>query len=90
VGSADDRPNIIFILTDDLDYASVQKMPQITSLLTDQGTSFQEAFVSYPIYCPSKATILTALYCHNHNVLGNKRPVGASRSSTTRGSRRVP
>ncbi|MDQ3911355.1 MAG: sulfatase [Actinomycetota bacterium] len=75
-GSADDRPNIIFILADDLDYASVQKMPQITSLLAKEGLSFDEAFVSYPICCPSRATILTGLYSHNHNVLGNKRPVG--------------
>jgi N-acetylglucosamine-6-sulfatase len=74
--SAADRPNIVFVLTDDLDYASAQKMPQITSLLADQGTSFDNAFASYPICCPARATLLTGLYSHNHNVRGNKRPVG--------------
>src|SRR5215211_6185954 len=69
--SATGRPNIIFILTDDLDYASAQKMPQITSLVAQEGLSFEEAFVSHPICCPSRATILTGLYDHNHHVLGN-------------------
>ena len=74
--SATDQPNIIFVLTDDLDYASTQKMPQITSLLADQGTSFEEAFVSHSVCCPSRATFLTGLYDHNHNVLSNKPPDG--------------
>ena len=76
VGSAADRPNIVFVLTDDLDYASTQKMPQITSLLADQGTSFEEAFVSHPVCCPSRATILTGLYDHNHDVISNNYPSG--------------
>src|SRR5215210_4880307 len=56
--SPTDRPNIIFILTDDLDYASAQKLPQIRSQLLEKGTSFENAFVSYPLCCPSRATIL--------------------------------
>src|SRR3712207_3194156 len=51
-------------------------MPQITSLLAEQGTSFEEAFVSHSVCCPSRATILTGLYDHNHNVLSNKPPDG--------------
>jgi N-acetylglucosamine-6-sulfatase len=74
--SAADRPNIVFILTDDLDFASSKKMPQITSLLADQGTSFEEAFVSHSVCCPSRSTVLTGLYDHNHNVLSNKPPDG--------------
>ncbi|MCA1717235.1 MAG: sulfatase [Actinobacteria bacterium] len=71
VESPTDRPNIILILTDDLDFASAQKMPQIRSQLIEEGTSFENAFVSYPLCCPSRATILTGLYAHNHNVKGN-------------------
>src|SRR5215210_8810269 len=70
------QPNIIFVLTDDLDYASAQKMPQIRSLLIEEGTSFEKAFVSHPVCCPSRATILTGLYDHNHNVLANRPPSG--------------
>ena len=71
-----DRPNIVFVLADDLDYASTQQMPEIGSLLRDGGASFENASISYPICCPSRSTMLTGEYTHNHNVRGNKRPVG--------------
>jgi N-acetylglucosamine-6-sulfatase len=80
-----DRPNIVFVLTDDLDYASTQKMPQITSLLSDQGTSIEEAFVSHPICCPSRATFLTGLYDHNHGVKGNAPPEGGFQTFVSEG-----
>ncbi len=71
-----DQPNIIFVLTDDLDYASAQKMPRIRSQLIEKGISLEKTFVSHPVCCPSRATILTGLYDHNHNVLSNKPPDG--------------
>jgi N-acetylglucosamine-6-sulfatase len=74
--SPSDRPNIIFVLTDDLDLASAQKMPQIRSQLIEEGASLENAFVSYPLCCPSRATILTGLYAHNHDVKGNHLPYG--------------
>jgi N-acetylglucosamine-6-sulfatase len=73
---SDDKPNIIFVLVDDLDLASVQKMPQINSLLRDEGVSFEETFISHPLCCPSRSTLLTGLYDHNHNVRGNRPPDG--------------
>jgi arylsulfatase A-like enzyme len=71
-----EQPNILFVLADDLDLASADQMPNISSLITDEGATFENTFVSYPICCPSRATTLTGLYSHNHNVRGNKRPVG--------------
>ena len=38
--SASDRPNIIFVLADDLDYTSAQKMPSLQSLLAEEGDTF--------------------------------------------------
>src|ERR671916_2786515 len=70
------QPNIIFILTDDLDYASAFKMPEIRSLLVEEGTSFESAFTSQSLCCPSRATILTGLYAHNSGIKGNKPPDG--------------
>ncbi len=80
-----DKPNMIFVLTDDLDYASAQKMPQISALLAEEGATFENAFVSHPICCPSRATILTGLYDHNHGVKGNAPPEGGFQTFVSEG-----
>jgi arylsulfatase A-like enzyme len=64
-------PNIVFVLADDLDDALAQRMPAITSELGAKGASFDNAFNSYSICCPSRTTILTGLYAHNHHVESN-------------------
>ena len=53
-------PNIIFILTDDMrkDDLNARYMPKTSALLADQGISFRNAFVSNPLCCPSRATIM--------------------------------
>jgi arylsulfatase A-like enzyme len=76
VEASSDRPNIIFVLADDLDYASAQQMPNLSALLVEQGTSFESAFTSMSLCCPSRATILTGFYAHNNGIKGNKPPDG--------------
>ena len=73
------RPNVIFILTDDLDTKSISHMPNLHSLLMDEGTTFSNAFVTDPLCCPSRATILRGQYAHNHGILGNEPPWGGSK-----------
>jgi N-acetylglucosamine-6-sulfatase len=51
-------------------------MPKLRSLLLEDGASFENAFLSFPLCCPSRATILTGLYAHNHRVAGNYPPGG--------------
>ena len=65
------RLNIVLILTDDLDARSVETLPNVASLLRDQGTSFANAFVTTPLCCPSRASILRGQYAHNTGVLTN-------------------
>src|SRR5215210_2584023 len=84
-GPATDRPSIIFVLTDDLGYASTLKMPEIRSRLIEEGISLEEAFVSHPICCPSRATLLTGLYDHNHGVKGNAPPEGGFQTFVSEG-----
>ena len=70
------RPNVIVITTDDQDVASLRAMPNVGRLLARQGTTFENAFASFPLCCPSRATLLTGQYAHNHGVLGNAPPNG--------------
>ncbi|HEY7847816.1 MAG TPA: sulfatase-like hydrolase/transferase [Candidatus Limnocylindria bacterium] len=72
-GSATGRPNIIVVLTDDLD---VELWQQLALHDTIGGRHFTEAFVTSPLCCPSKASILTGLYAHNHGVMANNPPQG--------------
>ena len=73
---ASTRPNIVFILTDDLDYASASQFPNLRSQLIDKGAAFDNDFVGNSLCCPSRSTILTGLYAHNHDVENNNPPKG--------------
>jgi N-acetylglucosamine-6-sulfatase len=63
-----DRPNIVVVMTDDQDAASAGEMDNVQALLADEGTSFDHAYVSLPLCCPSRATFLTGRYAHNHGL----------------------
>lgn len=65
------RPNIVVIMTDDMDLAALETMPKTRDLIGAAGTTFTDAFVSDSLCCPSRATLLTGQYDHNHGVLHN-------------------
>jgi len=67
----DERPNILIIVTDDQRYDTMEYMPETVSLLFDQGVTFTKGFVTTPLCCPSRSSILTGMYAHNHGVLDN-------------------
>jgi len=66
-------PNIIFILTDDLneEVFSNSRLPRLKSLLVDQGTSFTNHFVSLSLCCPSRTATLRGQYAHNSGIFTN-------------------
>ena len=74
-----EKPNIVLILADDLDAGSTNRMPKLRSNLVEQGTTFEDAFVTTPQCCPSRATILTGKYAHNHTVYDNNVADGGAR-----------
>ena len=69
-----ERPNIIFILIDDLrwdetDYPFVEA-PNIQRIARE-GARFVNAFVTTPLCSPSRASLLTGQYAHRHGITDN-------------------
>lgn len=69
------KPNIIFLLADDLRYNSlgcmgnsIIKTPTIDQL-ADRGTLFKNAFVTSSICCISRASIFSGQYAKRHGIL---------------------
>ena len=63
-------------MTDDQTVESMRVMPNVKTLIADQGVTFDNSFVSYSLCCPSRSTFLTGQYAHNHGVWGNTAPNG--------------
>jgi N-acetylglucosamine-6-sulfatase len=65
------QPNFVFILTDDMRKDDLKYMPNTLNLIGSQGMTFENAFVSNSLCCPSRATIMRGQYAHNTGVWDN-------------------
>lgn len=86
--SAKQKPSFVVIQTDDQTleqlYATftlpggspIAAMPNTLNLIAAKGVTFNRYYVSYPLCCPSRVSLLTGRYAHNHNVRGNVPPEG--------------
>jgi arylsulfatase A-like enzyme len=68
-------PNIVFVLTDDLDLNLVQFMPHVLAM-ERSGVSFANYFVTDSLCCPSRSSIFTGEFPHNSGVFRNLEPDG--------------
>jgi len=73
---ADPRPNILFILADDMRASDLKYLPNTQDLLASQGVEFEKPWVTRSLCCPSRATIFRGQYAHNHKVWVNVPPSG--------------
>ncbi len=71
------RPNVLIFLTDDQRYDEVDFMPFVVDELKKRGTVFVHAFVSNPVCCPVRASLLAGgFYSQKTGVLTNAAPNG--------------
>jgi N-acetylglucosamine-6-sulfatase len=75
-------PNVVLVLADDLAQGDInartlEHMPHLRALM-EEGTTFDNSFVTNSLCCPSRATILRGQYVHNHGILHNQPPLGSA------------
>src|SRR6202050_4904065 len=63
------RPNIVFVLTDDLSTDLLRYMPTVQAMQQD-GLTFDDYFVSDSLCCPSRSSIFTGDFPHDTHVFG--------------------
>ncbi len=74
---AEDRPNVVFVLTDDqrADALSCMGHPHLKTpnidRLAKEGALFKNHFCTTSLCSPSRASILGGLYAHAHGVVNN-------------------
>ena len=73
VAAQQTRPNVLIIVLDDVNplMAAWDVMPRTRSWLRDGGEEFTRSFATTPLCGPSRASIMTGRYAHNHGVTCN-------------------
>ncbi|WP_299928263.1 sulfatase [uncultured Nocardioides sp.] len=66
------RPNLVFVLTDDMRDDDLDHMPITRRLLADQGMEFTDAISPHPLCCPARAQLATGQYAQNNGVQHNR------------------
>ena len=71
-GDRPDRPNVlVFVMDDQRAQGTLDVMDATRRYFLDKGVRFRRAFATSPLCCPSRASIFTGQYAHNHGVLTN-------------------
>ena len=66
------RPNLVFVLTDDMRDDDLDHMPITRRLLADEGMEFTDAISPHPLCCPARAQLATGQYAQNNGVQHNR------------------
>ena len=84
---AQDRPNVLFIVCDDLNtHVSTSDYPYISTPAFDElaanGMTFKRAYCQYPVCGPSRASFLSGLYPESTGVINNTADIRKERPGT--------
>ena len=71
------RPNIVLVVTDDQRADATDRMPRVKFRLAARGVRFANAFVTDPLCCPARASLLTGRSPRGTGVWSNRAPFGA-------------
>src|SRR4051812_39239932 len=78
------KPNIVFVLTDDLSVNLVPYMPHVLAM-EKAGTSFSNYTVTDSLCCPSRASIFSGNFPHDTHVFDNTAKDGGFETFNARG-----
>lgn len=80
VVQAASSPNIVLIIADDQDVrtGTLDYMPKLQASIAQQGMTFDRFYAPVSQCCPSRVSLLTAQYAHNHNVTYVSTPEGGA------------
>lgn len=82
-GGGSRPPNVIVIVTDDQRWrGTLAVMPVVHRKFFKQGRAYKKAFAPSPLCCPSRASIMTGRYPHNHGVRRNRMSEALDQRST--------
>ena len=68
-----ERPNVLVIVTDDQRASSdaYEMLPAVIRRIRNKGIWFKNAVATHPLCCPSRVSIFTGQYAHNHGTRQN-------------------
>ncbi|HTG47590.1 MAG TPA: sulfatase-like hydrolase/transferase [Actinomycetota bacterium] len=64
-------PNVLILLSDDQAMGTLGAMPELMRHVAAPGVTFSRGYISDPLCCPSRASILTGLYATHTGVFTN-------------------
>ncbi|EDH5629693.1 sulfatase [Salmonella enterica subsp. enterica] len=78
MAAAAQQPNVVYIIVDDqrydaLGFVNSDAVTPNMDEMAKEGTYFKNAFVTTSLCGPSRATILTGTYAHNHGMVDNNK-----------------
>lgn len=69
--AAAETPNVMVVIADDQRDDQMGSMDFTRSFFGGGGTEFTSGYVTTGLCCPSRSTIMSGLYAHNHRVVRN-------------------